>query len=403
MLPLRRAPLAFLLTLVALTLAASPGWAGAGAPPDPAALGPFAVGHEAFQALDAARPETFAGQFGPRKLAVDVWYPADPGQGGGSLSRYSLQVFTLGFNSTVARDGLSPIPRVARPLIVFSHGSGGISTQSTGLCEALASHGFVVVAPNHTGNTAEDVFKGRSLPFEQTVRNRPRDISFLIDRMIARSRDRLDPFYRVINPFQIGVAGHSFGGFTTLAMAAGHGDFAADPRVRAIFPIAPAARILTDAELARIKVPTFVLGGTLDSTTPIEPNSRITFEEPSSRRVYRADIKNATHTHFASICKLAQVLLDLDQPLSFIISVVPGYLETCSAGAFPIAEAERIQNLYAVSFFRRHLLQDGRYETFLTQPYAQTMEPNVDYRRRIPTLPVFFQAFLDALARPTPN
>ena len=37
-------------------------------------------------------------------------------------------------------------------LLVFSHGYRAINTQSTDLMEALASHGFVVASPEHTGN-----------------------------------------------------------------------------------------------------------------------------------------------------------------------------------------------------------------------------------------------------------
>src|SRR5258708_3056475 len=35
------------------------------------------------------------------------------------------------------------------PIVVFSQGSGGCATQSTFLTEALARHGYFVVAPNH--------------------------------------------------------------------------------------------------------------------------------------------------------------------------------------------------------------------------------------------------------------
>ena len=39
------------------------------------------------------------------------------------------------------------------PLIVFSHGNGGLGVQSFFLTEYLASHGYVVVCPDHTGNS----------------------------------------------------------------------------------------------------------------------------------------------------------------------------------------------------------------------------------------------------------
>ncbi len=276
---------------------------------------------------------------------------------------------------------------MARPLIVFSHGNGGISVQSTNLCETLASHGFVVTAPNHTGNTAGDAFFTASDPFAVSARNRPRDVSAVIGRMIERTRTPGDRLHRVVNPYRIGVTGHSFGGFTSLAVAGGYGDYAPDPRVRAILPIAPAARLLTDETLSSIRIPLLVLGGTLDTTTPLEPNSRIAFELPASRRVYRADVIDGTHSHFASVCVLGDVLFGYGAPLAWVASIVPGYLETCGAGALPIATAERIQNFYAVSFFRRHLMQDARYEVFLTEEWAQIMEPGVAFQRRAPALP----------------
>lgn len=384
--------------LLALFAAGSP--AAAQSAPDPSKPGDFAVGHETMSVVDPARREVYGGVERARTLSVDVWYPVASQSAVGPFAFYPFQVFTLGFSSTVAREGAPPVPNVARPLIVFSHGSGGISVQSTQLCETLASHGFVVVAPNHAGNTAADVFFNASFPFATNARNRPLDVSLLIDRMIARSRDAGDRLHRIVNPFQVGVAGHSFGGFTALAVASGYADVPADPRVRAILPIAPAARILTDEELARIKIPLLVLGATEDDTTPVEPNSRISFEKPSSRRVYRADIEGAGHSHFASVCNLADVLFSFGSPESFVRSVVPGYEQTCGDGAYPIAEAERIQNLYAVSFFRRHLMQDTRYEPFLDLPYAQLSEPDVIFLRRNTSFPIFWQQFLQTFQRP---
>jgi predicted dienelactone hydrolase len=388
---LRRLSLAAVVLIAVFTalLVAAPAPARAAATPDPGTLGPFAVGHESFTVVDPTRQEGSPGELFDRELAVDVWYPVAPAQASGSFAPYSFQVLGLGFTSTVAREGAPPIPSVARPLIVFSHGSGGISVQSTNLCETLASHGFVVAAPNHTGNTAGDAFFTQSFPFAANARNRPRDVSVLIDRMIARTRTPGDRLYRVVNPYQIGVAGHSFGGFTALAVAGGYGDYAPDPRVRAIMPIAPWAVILPEQQIAGIRVPSFVLGGTLDTSTPLEPNSRIAFELPASRRVYRADVIGAGHSHFASVCRLGDVLSGYGAPLPFVTSNVPGYLDTCGPNALPIAVAERIQNFYAVSFFRRHLMQDTRYEVFLTEAWAQIMEPGVAFQRRSPSLPLF--------------
>jgi hypothetical protein len=47
--------------------------------------------------------------------------------------------------------------------------------------------------------------------------------------------------------------------------------------------------------------------------------------------------------------------------------------------AFPIEEATRLQNLYAVALFRRHLLGERYYDNFLTGAYAAAREPDTDF------------------------
>jgi predicted dienelactone hydrolase len=375
------------LLLLSIPLALLLGFPGAGVakrypPEDPGDTGPWAVGHTSFEVVDGSRDD--------RPLPVQAWYPVDPQDAVGEPTFYELLdlvLFVLGLTSEVALDDAPITDRLFRPLVVFSHGSGGINIQSIDLVETLASHGFVVVAPNHTGNTIFDDIDGTSVPFEQSAVDRPRDVSFLIDHMLERGFDPGDPFFLRINPFAIGVTGHSFGGFTSLAMAGGFGEVAPDPRVRAILPIAPASGAFSDEELASIRVPTLLLGGTLDDTTPIEPDVTRPFGLISSRSLYRADIEGATHFHFANICDIGNALIDagITQDLWAVLGA-DGLIEpfefTCGPDAFPIGEAQRIQNLYAVSFFRRHLIFDFRYEIFLTEIYAEVVEPAVVFFRK---------------------
>ena len=67
------------------------------------------------------------------------------------------------------------------PLIVYSHGSGGQRFISAFLTEALAARGYVVVAADHTGNTAVDQFTNTTLPRKEVVRLRPVDIRAEMD------------------------------------------------------------------------------------------------------------------------------------------------------------------------------------------------------------------------------
>ena len=212
------APLALLLALFATT----PSLGFGGSPPAPDAPGPWAVGHTSFEIVDTDR--------GDRPLPIEAWYPADPEDAVGEATRYPLLPPLLFLPSPLAIDDLPVLDRPWMPLVVFSHGSGGLNIQSTGLTELLASHGFVVVAPNHTGNT---IFDDPPDPFSVTAVNRPLDVSFLIDHMLERSHDPADRFHYRISPLAIGVVGHSFGGYTALAMAAGLGDQVAPGPARA--------------------------------------------------------------------------------------------------------------------------------------------------------------------------
>jgi predicted dienelactone hydrolase len=185
------------------------------------------------------------------------------------------------------------------------------------------------------------------------------------------------------------VTGHSFGGFSALAMAAGYeasafGPVPRDPRVRAIVPVSGTSNFFSDEELASIRIPALFLGGTADTSVPIDPNTTRPFGLMKSKKLYRADIIGATHTHFANICDIAQVLIDINVPPETWPAIGAGalvepYEQTCIPPAFPISEAVRIQNLYTVAFFRRHLLADLRYKSFLTVAYADASEPDVNF------------------------
>ncbi|MCP5056786.1 MAG: hypothetical protein GY937_08700 [bacterium] len=356
-----------------------------GPAPAPDELGPYGVGHSAFVAVDSDR--------GDRALPVEIWYPVDPEDAGGPQTFYELMNLgglSLGLTSSVAFDDAPVSDHSFFPLVVFSHGSGSINIQSAALMEALASHGFVVASPNHVGNTTFD--GPDDLPYEDTITDRPKDVSFVIDTMLDRSFDPADPIFFSINPFAIGVTGHSFGGYTALAMAAGFsgttfGPVAPDERVRAVLPVSGVQSAFSDAELEAVKVPVMVLGGTNDTVVPIDPNSIRPYNTVGSKFAYRADIDGPTHSHFANICDIADVILGLGLPIEAWPAIGAGalvdpYLETCVPPAYPLSEATRIQNLYTVSFFKRHVAWDLRYAEYLTADYAAANEPDVFFLNR---------------------
>jgi predicted dienelactone hydrolase len=351
--------------------------------PAPDLPGPHPVGRITLNLADPAR--------GNRPVTVDVWYPVDPADAHGPRTRYALPLLG-GVDSERALAGPPASPHGPFPLVVFSHGNFGIRFQSYFLAEALASHGFVVASPDHYGNTLIDGLGNPSVTPERLVQfavDRVLDVRFVIDRMLAKSADPQDAFARRVDPSRIGVSGHSFGGFTTLAIAGGFGEFQdprfpiftsipRDPRVKAIVPLSPASGFLTDGELASITIPTMILCGTDDRTTPFDPQSTRPFAAISSRYDYRSWLERAGHFSFTNICDLGRVLENLGIPKES----APGWDEGCTPDLLPIDTAHRLTNLYVVAFFQRHLRHDLRYDPWLSAPYASRYEPEVDFLQR---------------------
>ena len=369
------------LALFLLLIAANAAEAGRWRYADPGELGLYPVGHSVFEAVDPARND--------RTLRVEMWYPADENRLDGPGTFYDFQFLGLGLASPVAYEDTAAAFEIGFPLVIFSHGSCGVSFQSTPLMETLASHGMIVVAPNHRGNSVNEcIGTGGPDPFLTVARNRPLDVSFLIDLMLARSNDPNDEFYLKINRNAIAVAGHSFGGFTALAAASGFHrpadgiDVPPDPRVKAIVPIAPASGILSDAELESIAIPVLLVSGTLDTTTPIDDQTTRPWALIPSRPFYRTDIVGATHLQFANACDIGQALIDFGVSLADITRLGVDFAESCLPPALDIAVVRETSNLYIPAFLKKYLLHDSRYDEFLTPAYAETNEPGVLFQRK---------------------
>jgi dienelactone hydrolase len=100
------------------------------------------------------------------------------------------------------------------PLIVLAHGQTGHPNKFNALTTAWASSGFVVAAPVFplTSNQAPVQTDGDYV-------NQPADVSFVIDRVLARSNDRDAPLAGRVDDEHIGIAGLSLGGATVYGIA----------------------------------------------------------------------------------------------------------------------------------------------------------------------------------------
>ena len=156
---------------------------------DPTETGPWAVGR-----TTAIIPDDRGGE-----LTVEVWYPATEAL---EPTAYAPTIFA-GVAAYAA-----PRAEGSFPLVAFSHGNSGIRWQSYFVTEWLAAHGFVVVAPDHPNNTLFDYDQSR---LTEVMQRRPGDISRAATWAMAEFGTEERYF----------VVGHSFGGWTTLAVAGG--------------------------------------------------------------------------------------------------------------------------------------------------------------------------------------
>lgn len=323
--------------------------------------GPYAVGLRTLTLTDSGDES--------RSFSVDVWYPVDAADTTGLANAEYSFIPGLGYTSEVSFTD-APAAEGPFPLVVYSHGSGGFRWVATFFTEFLASKGFVVAAPDHTGNTAIDGFTGGSVDSPTNANNRPGDVTDTIDAVLAANANDADPLAGRVDDTRIGLTGHSFGGFTALASVSGHtnavGTTVADPRITAVVVMAPYTLLLSDDELAAVDLPTMMISATDDLTTPIETNTERPWNLISGRPLVRIDITAASHNSFTDLCQLREAvaeLPDVSEAITEALAAQSGL--ACGDDVLDSVEVHRITNSYAAAFLIDQLTGSTTYAAML--------------------------------------
>lgn len=328
-----------------------------GPPAPPNEPGPYKVGRATVTATSSD---------GKRKRTVDVWYPVDPSTTG-KPSVYQTEAFPgLSYPSDVALDRVPVSSGGPFPLVIYSHGSGGLRFIASFFTEVLASHGFVVASIDHAGDTVMDLFQGRgpaSTP--EVISDRVTDVSLAVDDLLARSETEDDLLVGAIDPDRVGITGHSYGGLTAFTAVAGLEDVngataPADPRFKVIATV-DATDSLLNRKLGSIDVPVLsVTGGELfeGSTTLWQ----YTHADP----LMTVHLNGAAHNAFTDLChyqELAKKIPDVPPAvLGFMNLAVDG---ACGPAGMPVDRVQELANYYTIAFLERHLVGDERFEAVL--------------------------------------
>ncbi|AKL72857.1 putative dienelactone hydrolase [Actinobacteria bacterium IMCC26256] len=339
--------------------------------PAPDQPGPFAVGRETVTVKDPQRPE--------RDLTVDVWYPADKSRAEGATPVNYAVIPGVEVPSRTAFSGLPVSTQGPFPLVMYSHGYGGLRFISSFLTETLASHGFVVVAPDHTGNTAIDAVTGQIAKRKQNEINRVGDVRATLDDALERNANTGDLLYKSIDPEKIGIMGHSLGGMTSIIGTVGHLGVPGYPKIKAIVGLAAYTKTIPLAELKKVKVPTMLISGTLDTTAKLKPNTVRTWNAIPARPLYRVDLIKGAHQSFSDICYYLEIAPTIKNVPQVIIDTVTKSGEGgCQPGQLAWKKANSLTETYTIAFFLDQLAGKSAYTAYLTPEYAST-EPSVEF------------------------
>ena len=284
------------------------------------------------------------------------------------------------------------------PVVVISHGLGSSPAGFTYLGEHLASHGFAVVAVQHLCSDAtrqEALLSGILSSNVNPVDfiDRPLDITYTLDQLESFSQS--DPTLAGrMNLQQVGVIGHSFGGYTALALAGAdlnveriqqdcttqlNTNFNAAPilqcladrlpnlnyplqdaRVKAVFAISPIDSIVLGPEsLRQIQVPTLIMGGSQDYVASVVQEQIHPFVWLTAPEKYLVLSIPSGHTY-------ADATED-EAAIQF-----PDSLNDLLSGPAPELARQYIKAL-SLAFMQTHLADQSDYQTYLTADYAQSI------------------------------
>ncbi len=332
-------------------------------------------------------------------ITPQIAFPFDPSQSGIA----QVKILNLNLNDQ-KRDRKIPVDvywsdavTVNKPVIVFSHGFGSVRTDLRYLAEHLASHGYVVAALEHPGSNEANTnlaLQGKTRVVKpQEFLYRPQDISFVLDELEKLNQTANNPLVGKLATKNAMVVGYSFGGGTALAVAGAELQLERlkqrckknlaslslaegmqciaqelpentyqlrDTRIKQAIALNPTTSLIFgETGLTKVQVPTLVLAGSADKTTPALTEQIVGFDKIPSPK-WLVGIVGGTHL---SVKDPSTTLDQIGQPNTPISGG-----EVVGEQA---ADVRKYVKAIALAFAAQMTPEAKNYAVFLTSDYAQ--------------------------------
>ncbi|MEX2225155.1 MAG: alpha/beta fold hydrolase [Dehalococcoidia bacterium] len=329
---------------------------------DVTAPGPYAVGVATYELVDTTRPTSASGDVpgtDERRLPTEVWYPAvaDAAKPDG-------------------RELLVDESGAPYPLIIFAHGLSSSRLFSPDYTRHLASHGYVVAAPDFP---LTRIGTPGGVRFMDVV-NQPGDVSYVVDTMLSFNETQGHLLQGAVDGERIALTGHSLGGFTALIGLYEVYGVERDERIDAGLTISASGCVYDENTETDVAIPMMFLTGSEDLIVPRAGNRRA-YDLAAAPR-YWVEVRGANHVRFSFAdiddAVVAQGVLNLTGRGG---DATPGDGQgvddgdrACGDAANPLGapkltleEQNRELRLYATPFFDAYLRDDEASLRFLQE------------------------------------
>ncbi|HLO89151.1 MAG TPA: alpha/beta hydrolase [Nostocaceae cyanobacterium] len=310
--------------------------------------------------------------------------------------KYTINFFDSTRDRLLITDIYVPdVPKPA-PVIVVSHGLGLDSSNFSYLATHLASHGLVVVVPNHPGSDTKQLqsfinSNSSELAAPAEFIDRPLDVKFILNQL-EKSNQSDRRFHNRLNLEQVGVFGQSFGGYTALALAGAKINFAQlakdcqpqalqttwnmslllqchaldlqaqeydlrDERVKAAIAVNPiTSSIFSQEGLNQVQTPVMIVGSSEDMIAPTLHEQILPFSWFTNPEKYLVLLVGGTH--FSTIGNSSPSSQQVALPQEMVGDA---------------SQARSYMNALSLSFFQTYVAQNSKYLPYLNAAYTKSI------------------------------